>query len=171
MDWITLREKITEGFKKYRYGLLVLVLGMVLMLWPSEETKDTSGQQPVIAVETGSSEDLQEELEEILGKVEGAGKVRVLLTQSAGERITYQTDEDISTGETAGDIRRETVIITDSGRSQAGLVQQVHPPVYQGAIVLCQGADSAAVRLAIVEAVANATGLTTDKISVLKMKG
>jgi hypothetical protein len=42
--------------------------------------------------------------------------------------------------------------------------------VYQGAVVLCQGAADAAVRLAVVEAVSKATGLGADKICVLKMK-
>ena len=39
-----------------------------------------------------------------------------------------------------------------------------------GAIVVCQGGDNATVRLAIIEAVSNVTGLGADKISVLKMK-
>ena len=63
----------------------------------------------------------------------------------------------------------QTVIIS-SNREESGLIQQIHPPIYQGAIILCQGADSAAVRLSIVDAVANVTGLSTDKITVLKMK-
>ena len=49
-------------------------------------------------------------------------------------------------------------------------VQQVLPESYRGAIVVCQGADSPAVKLAIVEAVSRATGLGADSISVLKMK-
>jgi stage III sporulation protein AG len=36
--------------------------------------------------------------------------------------------------------------------------------------VICQGAADPAVRLAVVEAVADATGLGADRISVLKMK-
>ena len=43
-------------------------------------------------------------------------------------------------------------------------------PVYQGAVVVCEGAERAAVRLAIVEAVSSLTGLGSDKISVIKMK-
>jgi hypothetical protein len=39
-----------------------------------------------------------------------------------------------------------------------------------GAVIVCQGADKPVVRLAIVEAVADATGLSTDTITVLKMK-
>jgi len=42
--------------------------------------------------------------------------------------------------------------------------------LYRGAVVVCQGGDNASVRLAVVEAVSNATGLTSDRITVLKMK-
>ena len=41
---------------------------------------------------------------------------------------------------------------------------------YAGAVVVCDGADSAVVRLRIVQAVSALTGLGSDKISVIKMK-
>ena len=113
---------------------------------------------------------LQDSLEDILCQISGAGKVKVLLAQAAGESTIYQTDEDISTGENSSDIRRETVLVTSSDRKEVGLVKQVNPPIYQGAIVLCQGADNAAIRLSVVEAVMSVTGLTSDRITVLKMK-
>ena len=62
------------------------------------------------------------------------------------------------------------MILTDGSRAQQALVEQVIPPVYLGAVVLCQGAGSAAVRLSVVEAVSRATGLSTNQIVVLKMK-
>lgn len=171
MDWIELREKASELVKKYRYVALVLLVGLFLMLLPSRNTAEETQIQPMTQMTQDAPEDLQTSLGNILSLIEGAGKVRVLLTESTGQRTHYQTDEDSSAGETGSDIRTETVLITDSGRGESGLVRQVDPPVYQGAIVLCQGADSAEVRLAIVEAVANATGLSSNKISVLKMKG
>ena len=39
-----------------------------------------------------------------------------------------------------------------------------------GAVVVCQGADQAGVRLDVTNAVAAYTGLVSDKISVIKMK-
>ena len=39
-----------------------------------------------------------------------------------------------------------------------------------GAIIVCQGGDSPTVRLNIVEAVSNVTGIGSDRITVLKMK-
>ena len=66
--------------------------------------------------------------------------------------------------------KTDTVTVTDAQRNESGLIRQVNPPVYKGAVIVCQGADNAAVRLAIVDAVGKATGLGADKISVLKMK-
>jgi len=40
----------------------------------------------------------------------------------------------------------------------------------EGAVVLCDGADSARVKLAVTNALTSYTGLRSDKISVMKMK-
>lgn len=162
MDQHVLKEKITKLFTKYRFALLILAVGLVLMALPEKEGT-------VSADSTQSTEEaltLAQELEQILSQIEGAGKVRVLLTTAEGERTQYQTDSNIS-GDSS---RQDTVIITDSDRKEEGLITQVDPPVYQGAIIVCQGADRGAVRLAIVEAVSRVTGLGADRISVLKMK-
>ena len=161
MDMKAVSEKTAELFKKYRYVALVLLIGIGLMLLPSGKQQEEELPQTQI-----SQPDMAGDLERILCRIKGAGDVEVLLTQSAGEKTVYQMDEDaLESGR-----RSETVLITDSDRNEQGLVQQVMPPRYQGAIVVCDGAGDPAVRLAIVEAVSDATGLGADRISVLKMK-
>lgn len=168
MDLSAIGMKMMEFIKKYRYVILVLAAGIILMILPSRS------DQEEISVETTEPSSLYsdqtDELTQILSQIQGAGKVKLLLTMHAGEKILYQTDQDTSTGADTGSVRYETVIVTDGDRAQHGLIQQTLAPEYRGAIVVCQGADDAAVRLAIVEAVSNATGLGTDRISVLKMK-
>ena len=167
MDRIAPMEKITEFARRYRYVILVLLIGIGLMLLPSEKERVTHPEETTVnSSESGS----EEKLSQILSKIDGVGKTEVLLTIAAGEEIYYQCNEYESTGTDTGTIHREVVIVTDAERREQGLVQQVIPPKYQGAIVVCQGADRATVRLQIVEAVANVTGLTADKITVLKMK-
>ena len=41
---------------------------------------------------------------------------------------------------------------------------------YQGAVIVCDGAGSAEIRLALTEAVRALTGIPSDCISILKMK-
>ena len=155
-------ESVIEKLKQYRYGILILLLGIGLMLLPSGG-RDMQAD-PEIRQEEAMS--IPESLEQILGQIEGVGKVKVMLTQSAGEITIYQEDTDHS----ADTVRENTVLVSGESRQEMGLVRQVIPPKYQGAVVVCQGGDRAAVRLAIVDAVAAVTGLTSDRITVLKMK-
>lgn len=161
MDRIKIPEKVSAFLKKYRYVALVLAVGLLLMCLPEGKTSE-SGQSA--SAPSVSAPDAAEQLEEILAQVDGAGKVKVLLTQSEGARTVYQTDRG------SDGVSVDTVIVTDADRAQQGLVSQIDPPVYLGAVIVCQGGGDPKVRLAIVEAVSDATGLGADRITVLKMK-
>lgn len=155
-------EHILEMLKKYRYGILILVVGIGLMLLP---TSQQDKQEPSVIHQEDSCT-MSDSLEEILEKIDGVGRVSVMLTQSAGEITIYQQNSDQS----LDTLREDTVIITGENREEQGLVRQVIPPKFQGAVIVCQGGDRAVVRLAVVEAVCALTGLSSDKITVLKMK-
>ena len=162
MDQLNVKEGILPYIKKYRYIMLILLMGLLIMIYPDRETEAPKA----IAAQEEKELELQDELADILSKIAGAGRVEVLLTQEEGESVLYQTDEDISGDE----IRRDTILIQNTGKEEAGLVRQINPPVYRGAIILCQGAANASIKLSIVEAVMAVTGLTSDRITVLKMK-
>lgn len=166
-------KKLQTGFasfvKKNKYVFLVLLAGLVLVSWPSDKTEKTEG--PInTASETVTELTMAQELELILAQVDGAGKVKVFLTEAAGRKTIYQSDTDTSVSADSSTTQSKTITITDSGKDETGLVQQINPPVYLGAIIVCQGADDPKVQLAIVDAVANVTGLGADRISVMKMK-
>lgn len=166
MDGHTLRSRIGEYIQKYRYAALILTVGILLMLLPTGSIPETSSQETEQTAPEEQDHDFEAKLAFILSKIDGAGKVEVFLSQAEGEETCYQADEDIA----SGNIRQETVLVTGADRSQKGLVLQINPPVYRGAIIICQGADNAAIRLSITQAVANVTGLGANQISVLKMK-
>lgn len=168
MDRIELKEKVIGFLKKHAYVLLILGVGLVLMMIPSQKEKQTV--QPVIQEQKESILSLEQRLSQILCNVAGAGEVQVMLSVATGEETLYQTDDNYSTASESNTERQDTVTVTDSDRNETGLVRQINPPVYLGAIVVCEGADSPSVCLAIVEAVAGVTGIGADKISVLKMK-
>ena len=168
MDWEKVKESCLGFLRQYRYTALILLAGVLLLCVP--ERSQAEALPEASKTETDNHQDLQTQLTMLLSSMEGAGKVQVLLTQASGQEIIYQMDEDQKAGENSREIRRETVLITDGARAQDGLITRVDPPVYLGAVVLSQGADSAAVRLALVEAVRSATGISADKITVLKMK-
>ena len=167
MDFIKIKARIFEGIGKYKYVWIVLLIGMLLMMMPdkNERKVKTQSEEPAAVTE----ENLEDKIETILSHIEGAGRVEVLLTVAQGERILYQTDSSYTQGESNTDSRTQTILVTDSQRNETGLIHQKIPPVYMGAIILAEGADQPRVKLAIVDAISDATGLSTDKISVLKM--
>ena len=98
MDYIAMKNKAADFLQKYRYVVLVLVIGVVLMLIPTKE-KTAPIEQEAIVQQTQQQSSMTKELSQILGKIEGAGEVEVLLTISSGEQTVYQQDENISVNE------------------------------------------------------------------------
>lgn len=168
MDLTAMKAKMPQWINKYKYGVLVLLIGLGLLLIPS---KERSSEQPTETLQSNTiTQTLEESLTNALRMLDGAGEVHVLLTVASGEEFLYQTNDTSTTDQNGTDLKLETVTVTDSQRNETGLIRQINPPVYLGAIILCQGADNPNVCLAITQAVSRITGLGADKISVLKMK-
>lgn len=166
MDWVKLSKHASAIFEKYKFVLLIVTLGIFFMILPTGDADEAPKTPETVSEEVSS---ITDELCTILGQIQGVGKVRVMVTEQSGAETVYQVDEDRTEGSDTNSVRRETVILSGNG-TESGLIQTVTPPTYLGAIIVCQGADSPAVRLAVISAVSAVTGISTDRISVLKMK-
>lgn len=166
MDWNGISKRVTSGFGKYKYVICVIVLGLLLMMIPQKETGSTV-PQPAIGATAEVS--VTEELSGILSQIRGVGRVRVMLTEQSARETVYQTDEEETSDTDRRSVRRETVLVSKNN-GEGGLVKTVNPPIYLGAIVVCQGADDPTVRLNVAKAVSAVTGISTDRITVLRMK-
>lgn len=160
MDMESGKQQLIGWMKKYQYVLLVVLVGVFLMIMPSKAEEP----QGILSSEETVLPDLELELSVILSQISGVGKAEVLLTEASGSDTIYQIDASQNHSNS------DTVIVTDRNREETGLIKQVLPPVYRGALVVCQGADNAHVRLSVVDAVKSVTGLSSDCITVLKMK-
>lgn len=160
-------EKISALFTKYKFAILILVLGLSFMIIPKSRKENTAEY----TVQTSSPEIIfEEKLASMLSRMDGAGEVQVILTQLEGEQTLYQTNDSCSKEGSGINERTETVTVTDSNRNETGLVKQIVPAVYKGAIILCQGADDPSVKYNIINAVSKLIGIGSNCISVLKMK-
>ena len=160
MDMASGKQQLLTVIKKYQYVLLVILIGVFLMLLPTNKNE----AELTMEIPAELSRDLEDELSEILSQISGVGKTEVMLTELSGSNTIYQMDTSQNRN------NADTVVIRNQARDETGLVKQVLPPVYRGAVVVCQGADSANVRLSVVEAVKSVTGLSSACITVLKMK-
>lgn len=149
---------------QWKLPVLIFLLGLVLLLFPGKlESKQDHTQQE----QPSELSQLQSSLEALLSQIEGAGQVSVLLTMQSGPVTTYQQDIDKTQSSDRTELHQQTVIL---GQNEP-LVVETACETYRGAVVVCQGADRASVRLNIMQAVSSLTGLGSDKITVIKMKG
>lgn len=158
-------------FDKYKYILLVLLAGLVLLLWPQSENQPQRPEKTAAVMEETAA--LEGRICAILQQIDGVGEASVLLTVESGEETVYaydRTESRSQQGDSASlNQQRELVTLSDSGgQSPVSLRQQA--PVYRGAVVVCQGGDSAAVRLAVTQVIQSLTGLSADRIVISKMK-
>jgi len=154
-------DKAAKAIKDNPYVLLILALGILLIMLPGGE-KQTQTQPKAesssIAEPSFSVAREQDRLQKVLESISGVGKTEVLLSvkSTARRELAYSRDE---------------AVIVSAGSGKEQVVEEGYSyPEYQGAVIVCQGAGSAAVRLQVYEAAAAFTGLDMSSIKVLKMK-
>jgi stage III sporulation protein AG len=167
-------------FHKYKYILLIAAVGLLLIFWPSGKI---GGAAPAPAVSQTAAYDaieMEKKLESLLAKAKGVGRVEVILSLKSGMEYDYANDSSRSAdhsyaeGFMTGSQEEEssqTVILRDAeGNENPLLVRQTYPE-YLGALVVCDGADNASVRLRVAQAISSLTGIPYDRIVVIKMEG
>lgn len=149
--------KIKEALGKNKLLLLALAAGIVLLLIPF----GSGGDKTPAADETAQFSLAAQEarLGAQLSKIRGAGRVSVLLSaDSCGERILAQSGE-------------ETLVLSSGSGSGERVVELNYVnPQYTGAVVVCDGAGDAAVRLEVILAVQKFTQLGSDDVLVIQME-
>lgn len=161
-------EYIRVAFDKYKYILLICVVGILLTMLPSKGTK------PVAAENTPQEGDyladvqiLQKSLQELLQNIEGVGRAEIMLTAKHGREPAYIYNETKSESGAASQ-KRELVIVRNSSGEQP-VISSIGAPQYMGAVIVCDGAKSATVQLEITQAIMSLTGITSDDIKISQM--
>ena len=166
------KRKLTAplaALSKYKYVLLVAVIGAALLLWPG--TKTEANSTPAESGPSGGGAELaktEAAMEEILSKISGVGRVDVMLTLQSGSELVLAEEGSLrysGDSRTPDSYERTNQPITDSG---GVVVTQERYPQYRGALVVCDGGGSDSVRLQIISAVSALTGLGSDRIAVVK---
>ena len=154
-------EGVRAAWDKYKYVILAMALGAGLMLWPTQPRKSVSAEA------SPQGRDLQREMQEALGKIEGVGRVWVLLTEESDGSRTLASDRKVSF---RGEEYSESVqtILTDAANGESVVVTRSEYPTYRGALIVCDGGERPGVKLAVTEAVTALTGLPASRVAVVK---
>jgi len=107
------KEKLKELAKKYRWAILIFILGVGFLMMPTSVSENEEPMVPSITESSG--------IGETVSLIEGVGASKVLVTEN-------------------------------------------------GAVVVCEGAESSSVCYDITRAITASTGLQSDEIAIIKMK-
>ena len=162
---------------KNKLVLIVIAVGIVFILLPTGG--GSGGDTEPRAAETAdfSLQEQERKIADALSKIDGAGRVSLVLTLKTGVEQVLATDSSGSSKLTKGDAGENTVqtsettvIVSSGSQTENPVTVKYIYPEFKGALVVSEGAGDANVRLELVKAVAGLTGLKSDKITVSKMK-
>ena len=129
------------------------------------------------------TDNLEEKLENILGKIQGVGAVKVCINYSESSEVVamYNESSKVSNTEesdTSGGTRKiqetdsqKDIIFKEENGEKTPITQKVVQPKIEGAIITAKGANNADTKANIIQAVEAVTGLATHKIQVFEMNG
>lgn len=162
------KGKVLLKDEKKRANLLVClgVAGMLLLAlseWkPQEEPSSATITEGSVTTSPATyTAQLQEQLCGLISRVEGVGKVEVMVTLARGEESVYATDNQTASD---GSLSVSHVLLGESG-----LVETVQTPQVLGVAVVCEGGGNAAVQNRVSEIVQALTGVKSNHITVAQM--
>ena len=140
----------------------------------SQQARSSSDSSSVFETQTAGR------LENIIGNINGVGRVKVMVTVESGVENIYVTDNKGAvdtqnsggSGQTqqSGSSESSHVLVNNSGGGQEALLtKQVQPPIL-GVVVVCDGGSNEDVKESVVNAISTALGLPTNRISVNRMQ-
>ena len=162
-------KTLTTFFKRYKFVLIVIAAGLFLLALPSGPAGSSAEQaEGVLGTEEDFSvEALEEKLGDILSRIEGAGKVSVMLTVKSGMERILATDQEIAQSDSELERTEETVVLSKDSGEEVVLIGQNYP-TFQGALVVCPGGGDPQIQLEITRALSALTGLGAGRITVCK---
>ena len=174
--------------------LLIITIVIINLIWNGkkntgkEENSSSSKQLAMsnnttnkIDTSTTQSDDLAEQLELILSKIQGVGDVNVFVNYSQTSEVVAMYNETTKTSnteenDTSGGIRKiqetdsqKDIIYQEQNGEKTPITQKVIQPKVEGAIITAKGAGNTEIKANIIQAVEAVTGLATHKIQVFEM--
>ena len=172
--------------------LLIITIVIINIIWngnkQTNKQENTTSSKQLATKDNSSLEkyettnDLQQELENILSQIQGVGDVKVFINYSESSQVvamynettkTSNTQENDTSGGTRKieevDMQKDIIYEEDDSGVKKPITQKVIEPKLEGAIITAKGASNPEIKANIIQAVEAATGLATHKIQVFEM--
>ncbi|TCK98362.1 stage III sporulation protein AG [Natranaerovirga hydrolytica] len=187
----------TKNFSIKKIGIeklvILLVFGVLLLMLSRNMFEDDLENEGEVyesiqvlnnagTTEKTYEEEMEEKLKEVLGKVNGVGKVEVMLTISASRELVVNKDspsslsqveeKDAQGGERSSIETREeetTVLNNNRDGTYTPFVIKELEPVVNGVVIVAQGGDIPQVKSDLINATEVLFNIPSHKIKVMKM--
>lgn len=157
-------------------GLIGIFLIMLTTFWPKSEEKPANTPSSVSAEEYVQR--LEQRLEEAIGKIEGVGACKVMVTLENGVEHVYASQQKIdsnrvedngtnSTKLSQRDNTEESIVVVDTGDGRNGLLITEIQPTIKGVVVVCSGGHDPQVQERVIKAVTTVLNITSKRVCVV----
>lgn len=162
-----------ERFKKDKKTVLIVSVALMgfILIFLSElipDNKNTEQNKYEQNLFVGSSS--KSNLEEIISKVQGVGKVSVMVTYEGSEENIYAINESEQVNE--NDVKtNEEYLVIDKGSVEEGLLLKKIYPRVAGVAVVCEGGGNPAVKNEITNMLKALYSISSTNINISEMNG
>ncbi len=159
--------------KKIPLIIFIGLLGMLLIAFgsfakPTEKKEDTAKE-----FEAENLYETEKELAEFLGKINGAGEVRVMVSMDSGKESVFALDTSENSSKSNGEKeeikKTDEHIIIKTGSNENGLeLKKIYPKI-RGIAVICSGGNSPVIKEQITSLLCALFDINSTQVSVAEM--
>jgi stage III sporulation protein AG len=167
----TFTARVKELIKRPKFLQIAVIVGLAAMglIFISGLSKPKEEKvQAEVGVFYSSDEyakKIENELTEIISKIEGVGDADILVTIGVSEEYVYAEDGKHSGGNASSEI-----VVIGAGDDKHALTQKIISPKITGVVIVCEGGDDSRTVEKVYKAVSAATGIGASRIYVAERK-
>ncbi len=175
---IKIKEKLIDLFKKDKKTFLIVVIGfacIILIVLSEIDTVDSQKDKNIKSLTTESNEYcayLEQRVEDVVSSIDGAGKVKVMITISETTEYVYaqnqngtkKTNKDSENSDSKSDF-----VIIEKDNDDSGLLVKTFEPKIRGVAIVCEGGNNPTVQQQIYSTVSAVLNVSTARISISKL--
>ncbi len=168
-----------QNSRKAKIAILavITVLAITVYFIPVNSNKT---EKQVINNNTDIQKDKTEQLENVLSNIKGCGKVSVMITYESGDESVCASNTETQTNtvtentqngtkESSSVTEKKTPVTIGSGGGEDALVVIKKEPKVKGVIVVAQGAENIAVKVALRDAVETVLQISPSQVEIFAM--
>ena len=195
-------KKIGDFLKEGKIGKLIIALLVVVMIYlvvsyfinVNNITRSEKTSSENLIEEIGAKENLEDskilsyqekqekDLENILGKISGVGKVDVAINfessevrvpaidNSSQKSTAEETDSEGGKRVTSQETDGDKIVMSNGQDGSAPVILRTDKPNVVGVMVVAEGAENSKIKYEITKAVSSLYDISTDKVNVLPMQ-